>query len=183
MKPIKFLRVITFISLLGLCLIPTDPVSAAGRVFYDGFESGNTNLWYQVDGRNKCQAVQSPGDGGPSPQSGSYQTRCNYNGTLIWYEPARFETMGVSPSIGNEFFLRKYIRISPNLESTGAGGDNTGPKLMRSLNSGGYSAYLGLDSVNPGTIPADISWIHETPGEAQTAWYIAALGRTSWSKF
>lgn len=177
------LKVIAAAFTIGIFLVSADTVSAAGRVFYDGFESGNTNQWWQVDNRDKCQAVQSPGDGGAGPQSGSWQARCNYNGTAVWNEPHRYETLGLSPSVGNEFFLRKYIRVSSNLESTGALGDNTGPKLMRFLNGAGYSGYLGLEDVNPGSSPAEMSWIHEAPGGSYTSYNIAQISRTGWTKF
>ncbi len=170
--------VVSLFLVVGLLLFG-GRVSAAGRVFYDSFEDGTTNAWQQGDSRNRCQVVTSPGDGGVGPVSGTKMVRCNFNGTLAWDDPARFETLLISPSIGNEYFLRLYIRTSPNLESTGSGGDGTGPKLLRFFSS--YAAYLQQWEVNPGTSPVTLAW--EDESSSHTQYSLGNISRTSWTKF
>ena len=169
---------LVFSCLLVVCKMPS--VSAATRVFYDGFESGNTNLW-GGDGA-KCQAVTSPGDGGVGPQSGSWLARCNFNGTLEWNEYGRAESMIFPTVTGTELFYRIYLRVSSNVESTGAGGDDTGPKLLRFYSPPDYAAYVGLEDVNPGSEPAQIVWVHELPGGTSTDWGMASVSRTAWTE-
>jgi len=176
-----FLLVFALFCVASLTAIPYN-VMAATRVFYDGFESGNTSLWRQVDLRNRCTVVASPGDGGAAPQSGSRIAQCNWNGTVEWNDPASYETMAFPSVSGNELFFRVYIRVSPNMTSTGAGGDNTGPKLLRFFSLSGYEAYLGMEQVNPGTDPAWVGWIHDTPTPGNHQWYMGSLSRSAWTK-
>jgi hypothetical protein len=117
--PILFL--LTFIT-------PPLSVSAATRVFYDGYESGNTNLWSQGDFRNRCQVVNVAADGGAGPQSGSFMLRCNWNGLVAWNDPASFETLVLDSWPANqETFLRFWIRPDDNAKDHPA----NGPKIWR----------------------------------------------------
>ena len=110
--------------LLGL----VDSSLAAGRVFYDGFESGNTSLWQQDGTRNRCQVVTSAADGVAGPYAGSKMARCNWNGTVAWNDPAAYETLALSSiSYSNEVFYRLRIRVDKNLEKT----TNSPTKLLR----------------------------------------------------
>ena len=84
---------------------------AAGRVFYDGFESGNTNLWQQDDYRDRCQVTTSAADGKAGPFAGSRMVRCNWNGTVAWNDPAKFQTLHLTPSYNNEIFYRVRLRV------------------------------------------------------------------------
>lgn len=173
---------VAFFLFAFIFMVGANGASSASRVFYDGFETGNTNLWSQVDFRDKCQAVQSSGDGGAAPQSGAWQARCNFNGTVEWNTGPRFETLHMSPTFGNEYFLRLYIRTSPNLTSTGALGDNTGPKLLRYF-GGTYAGFLGQEDVNPGTEPVDLAWSHESPGSSYSQYGLGQISRTGWTKY
>src|SRR5258706_12799771 len=91
---------------LGLFSVASTSV-AAGRVFYDGFESGNTNLWEQDDFRNRCQVVTTAADGVVGPFAGSRMLRCNDNGVAAWNDPASFETLMISSvNYSQELFIR-----------------------------------------------------------------------------
>jgi len=99
--------------------------SAAGRVFVDGWEAGNTNLWDQDDTRNKCNAVTGAADGGVGPRGGAYMVRCNWNGVVAWNDPASYETLRLNSlgfSGGNELFLRFYLRVDNNAKDHPADG-------------------------------------------------------------
>lgn len=91
----------------------------AGRVFHDGFESGNTNLWNQADYRNRCAVVTTAADSGVGPYSGTYMARANWDGTVAWNDPACFESLNVQPSYTNELFYRCRFRVDNNLTPTG----------------------------------------------------------------
>src|SRR3989344_1636262 len=89
------------------------------RVFYDGSEAGNTNLWQQDGFRNRCQSVTSSADSLAGPYAGSRMSRCNWDGVVAWNDPAGFETLVVnSVSYANEIFYRAKLRIDQNVEKT-----------------------------------------------------------------
>ncbi|TXG78444.1 MAG: hypothetical protein E6R14_12670 [Thermomicrobiales bacterium] len=107
---------------------------AAGRVFYDGFESGNTNLWSQDDFRNRCSVVTSAADGKSGPYAGTYMTRCNSNGAVAWNDAAAYETLKLSSlKYTNEVFVRVRMRVDSNHEKT----TGSAKKIFRFYNLGG----------------------------------------------
>lgn len=110
---------------------------AAGRIFYDGFESGNTNLWEQDDFRNRCQVVTSAADGGAGPFAGSRMLRCNDNGTVAWSDPAAFETLVIDNlNYSTELFIRTRMRPDTNLARTAS----SPKKLLRIFNWNGVQS-------------------------------------------
>ncbi len=93
---------------------------AAGRAFYDGFESGNTNQWGQDGNHNRCQVVPSAEDGVAGPYSGTRMARCDANGVVAWNDPAAFETLVLeSVPHTDELFFRVRVRLDNNFEKTG----------------------------------------------------------------
>jgi len=113
------------IALLILGLTVVDYAAAAGRVFYDGFESGNTSLWQQDDSRNRCRVVTAAVDGVTGAYAGSRFAACNWNGTQTWDSPGAFETLKlVLNNLGgynDEVFVRVRLRADQNLaRSSGA---------------------------------------------------------------
>lgn len=140
-KKKRFNRLTTSLSTLAILALVTTSVQAAGRVFYDGFESGNTNLWQQGGTSNRCQVVGTGADGIAGPRAGSRMARCNWNGSVAWNDPAAFESLVLSIPYTNEFLLRLWLRPDQNLEKTG--GSPT--KIMRFFNwTGDTSTYLDL---------------------------------------
>jgi hypothetical protein len=113
--------------LLGLIIanaaLPA-PSVAAGRVFYDGFESGNTDLWRKGDYRNRCRVVSAAADGVSGPLKGQSMASCNWNGTVPWNDPASFETLLLDVSRSSkEVFYRIWFRLDGNVDmSTGSAG-------------------------------------------------------------
>lgn len=102
--------------------------SAATRVFYDGSESGNTNVWNQVDWRNKCVAVQSSADGVAGPYAGSWMIRCDDNGTVEWNAVDAYESLAIPPfGMTNEVLYRARVRIDQNHDRT----EGSSKKLFR----------------------------------------------------
>lgn len=133
---------IALMSVLALAISGT--AVAAGRVFYDGFESGNTNLWRQDDYHNRCQSVTAAADGVAGPFAGTRMVRCNWNGTVAWDSPTVYESLAVNVPYTNEFLVRTRLRVDKNLEKTG--GSPT--KIMRFFNwTGNQSTYLDLFGV------------------------------------
>ena len=124
-KPFLFIAILA----VGL-LLSVSSALASGRVFYDGWEAGNTSQWVQDGSRNKCNAVTSAADGGVGPLSGAYMVRCNWNGVVVWNDPAAYETLRLSSlgfSGGSELFLRFYLRVDNNAKDHPA----WGPKIWR----------------------------------------------------
>lgn len=117
---------------------------AAGRVFYDGFESGTTSQWSQDSYRNRCTVVTAATDGGPGP-TGTRMLRCNWNGTVQWNDPASYEALVLdSWPYSGEFLVRARVRTDANLYPWA----NTGPKWFR-IGADGES-YCAFTS-GPGT--------------------------------
>lgn len=112
------------------CLLMSGPVQAASRVFYDGFESGNTNLWAQDDYRNRCQVVSVAADALKGPFAGSKMAQCNHNGTVAYNVPNTYETLTISPGYGNEVLYRVHFRADANVLRAGM----SGAKLTRVFN-------------------------------------------------
>ncbi|QQS15467.1 MAG: fibronectin type III domain-containing protein [Candidatus Moraniibacteriota bacterium] len=106
-----------FVALGCIC---ASKASAATRVFYDGSEAGNTNLWSQADYRDKCTSVTSAADGVTGPYSGSRMIRCNTDGTVAWNTPKWFETMALNSfPYTNEFLFRAEVRVDKNHARSG----------------------------------------------------------------
>ena len=114
---------------------------AAGRVFYDSFESGNTNQWAQDEYRNRCQVVTSASDGGASPV-GTRMLRCGDDGTKAWNDAAAYESLALnSISYTNELFIRTKVRRDSNLQIT----SSSPKKIMRIFNwTGNQNTYNDL---------------------------------------
>jgi hypothetical protein len=132
----------TFILIASVCaLSAVANAHAAGRVFYDGFETGNTSLWGQDDFHNRCQVVTVAADGVAGPYAGSRMVRCNWDGIAAWDSPARYESLSTGVPYTNEFLLRTHLRVDRNLEKTGG----SATKIMRFFHwSGVQATYLDL---------------------------------------
>ena len=90
---------------------------AAGRVFYDNFESGNTNQWSADGTRSRCTVVGKGLDGG-APHSGSDQLECNWNGVAAWDDPAAYSTLMLPQSswkYGSEYLIRFWLRYNTDM--------------------------------------------------------------------
>jgi hypothetical protein len=133
MKKTWFIDLLLFALLLSVSLLGMKEGYAAGRIFYDGFESGNTNLWSQDDYRNRCTVVTSSADGVAGPFAGTQMARCNSDGTVAWNSPASLENLVLNSfSYTNEFFIRVRERIDNNLDRAS---DHASPKkLLRIFN-------------------------------------------------
>lgn len=106
----NLLPVMVAVILLG---VPSGS-QAAGRVFFDDSEAGNTNLWNQDASRPKCTSVTTAADGLQGPFAGSWMIRCLDNGSSgVW------ETLA-SPSFSmtNEVLYRYRVRADSNHDST-----------------------------------------------------------------
>lgn len=112
---------------------------AATRVFYDGSESGNTNLWSQDDFRDRCSSVTSSADGVTGPYAGSRMIRCNSNGTVAWNLANRYESLKIdSFPYTNEFLLRVRVRIDQNHLKT----NGSAKKIVRFFEGNEYWSEL-----------------------------------------
>jgi len=56
---------------------------------------------------------------------------CNWNGTLAWNDPARFETLDISPSYTDEVFYRMRWRIDQDMDGNNQDGSESRPKMFR----------------------------------------------------
>jgi hypothetical protein len=101
---------------------------AASRIFYDGFETGTTDLWKTADYRNRCTVVTAAFDATVGPYQGAKMASCNWNGTVVWNDSASFETLALPPvADSNELFYRFRVRLDKDVDK-GAG---SAGKLLR----------------------------------------------------
>ncbi|QQR78685.1 MAG: hypothetical protein IPJ68_00135 [Candidatus Moraniibacteriota bacterium] len=111
--------------------------SAAGRVFYDGWESGNANAW--VSGGTgiygKCDVVTSALDGGVGPLSGTKMARCNWDGTAgpFGHQNQAMAISGWSKS--REMLIRFWTRVDSDVDVA------KGAKLFRGPGGTSYSGW------------------------------------------
>ncbi len=110
---IVFILVVTSLALFNL---EVEVASAATRVFYDDFESGNTSQWSQGGSNDKCTNVSTAIDGN-SPHEGSHMMQCNWNGTVAWNDPASYSSAVLgSWSYTNEFLIRMWVRADNDVD-------------------------------------------------------------------
>lgn len=128
-------------SLISIFACLTDTAQAAGRVFYDGWESGNTNLWATDVPNQKCVAVTTAADGLAGTHSGGYMVRCN------WESDGNDAGVGTQTAMvindiapyTNEVLYRFWIRRDASLNG------GTGPKIAR---FGNHDTFLDLSVDN-----------------------------------
>jgi hypothetical protein len=173
----KTFSTFTFLSILFVfSLLLSTSASAATRVFYDGSESGNTNLWSQLDYRNKCTSVTSPLDGGAGPHSGSRMIRCNWDGVAAWNSAESYEALSLTWSYTNEFLIRLWVRSDSDVDS------KFGSKWLRLYNQGVNSFILdGQMEQAGGPIYSNIESVDGTSTNYNN-WGSALLGNQGWHK-
>lgn len=160
---------------LVMGLIVTVPGFAAGRVFYDGFDS-NTNQWLQDDYRNRCTVAQTALDGGPGPKGGAGMARCNWNGTLAWNAPDRYLTLR-SPAWNyqREFLIRFWVRADQDATDHPA----NGPKVYRLGSNSPDSSYSGMNFRTGDENAA----FYGTSGQIGSTYWGRSPSITSWHKY
>lgn len=125
---------------------------AAGLVFSDDFESGNTNKWVADSGRNKCTVTTSSVDG-VKAYGGSNMAVCNWNGTLAWNDPANYTTLKLSSfNYSNEFLLRFRVRYASDVDKV------AGNKLLRLYPSDGQNSFYLNAQMEASGGPMFITW-------------------------
>lgn len=104
--------------LMVIACVSVTSAHAAGRVFYDNFESGNTNQWSTDEPHNKCVVVSAAHDTG-APHSGNKMLECNWNGTVAWNDPASYSTVVLpqeSWKYSREFLIRLWLRYDADVD-------------------------------------------------------------------
>jgi hypothetical protein len=152
---------------------------AAGRVFFDDFESGNLSKWSADGGHSMCTVVQAALDGG-TVHGGTHMMQCNWNGIVAWDDANAYSTVVLPQSSWNynsEFLIRLWVRYDRDVNHTDGG------KLLRlDPNDNLESFYIGA-RMNLGDGPAFIYWelINGAPGPE--FWGSgSALGDQRWHK-
>lgn len=108
---------VRMLAVAGLALAGVSaPSFAAGLVFSDDFEAGNTNKWGQDGGRNKCVVVSQATDGG-TPAAGQNMAECNWNGTVAWDAPSAYSTLRLASfNYSKEFLMRMKVRFASDVD-------------------------------------------------------------------
>lgn len=131
---------------------PVASVHAAGRVFFDNFESGNTNAWSADTSGNKCTATRTSVDQ-RAPRSGSYMAECNWNGVVAWNDPQNFSALVLrSWDYSREFLIRFWFRYSSDVDR------KMGNKLMRLLSQDGSHSFYVAAQMERTNGPLFVYW-------------------------
>ena len=152
---------------------------AAGRVFYDNFESGNANQWSSDGSRSRCVVVGKGVDGG-SPHSGSDQLECNWNGAVSWDATNAYSTLMLPQSswkYGSEYLIRFWLRYDADVDKVNGG------KVFRLYPGNNLDSFYIGAQMNVAGGPAFIYWelINGTPGPEFWGG-TTTLGDTKWHK-
>ena len=104
-------------------ILAAGAVNAAGRVFFDDFESGNVSKWTPDGTRDVCQPVKSGADGS-APHGGQYMLECNWNGEVPWDAHDAYSTVSLPQAkwqYKGEFLLRLWIKYDQDVAHTEGG--------------------------------------------------------------
>lgn len=104
------------------------PPTGLSRVFFDDFESGNTNKWQQDDPTRRCRALTTSSDG-KGPHGGNYQIECNWNGTVDWTDSRVFENLVGKFAVHTDTLVRSWVRYETDVDTAPNGA--FGGKLAR----------------------------------------------------
>jgi hypothetical protein len=117
---------------------------AAGLVWSDDFESGNTSKWAKDGGRNLCTVVSTAVDGA-APAGGSKMAECNWNGIVSWDNSAAFSTMKLNSwNYSKEFLVRFKVRYASDVDK------KFGSKMFRFMTDKGDNYYMAAQLESAG---------------------------------
>jgi hypothetical protein len=141
-----------FSATLVVCGLPVTATYAAGRVFFEGFEAGNTASFAADGTRERCVATRSSVDQKPA-RAGSYMAECNWNGVVAWNDSRAYSSLKLpSWNYSREFLIRGWVRYAADVDHA------MGAKLMRLLSDdGSNSFYLGAQMERSGG-PVFVYW-------------------------
>lgn len=123
----------------------------SSRVFYDGFESGNANLWQQDDLHARCEVVGVASVDGRTPRAGSSQAQCNWDGTQV---SDVWQGLTQQFAIKNETFIRYWVRYATDVDVSPNGGlGGKQGRLTTQSYGDGNQLYWGADS------DGDVAWV------------------------
>ena len=171
-----------FVAMLLLALLPAAGHSAT-RIFYDGFETGNSNLWSQEGSNARCPVVSGSADGLQGPRAGSYMLRCNWSSDGNSAGTGTIEALarnGSTSEYNSEVLWRWWFRRDSSLNG------GTGPKLFRIATGSSFGDLMVANSATTGSFEAAIFdangstfcryWGVDTAGDL--AWHKIELRRT-----
>jgi hypothetical protein len=127
-------RIVLAISLVGGVLSPSQSI-AAGRVFYDTFDSGTASIGH-VQPATACRVVTTAVDG-RAPFRGNYQGECNWDGSKVYPDATYTAFMLPTWTYTREFFVRVFVRYAADVDVV------DGAKFLRLYPNTGDSFYLG----------------------------------------
>jgi hypothetical protein len=160
--------------------VAAQPSYAAGRVFSDGFESGNTSQWSSDGSRDRCIVVGTAHDGG-GPHSGSNMLECNWNGLLDWSNASWYSTLKLSQSAWNysrEFLIRFWVRFDADVNHV------NGDKVFRLYPNDKLDSFFLAAQMEASGGPIYVSWEHINGEDGPVSWGLKTKfgGDQSWHK-
>jgi len=124
-----------------LTCLSADLAQAAGRIFYDGFESGSVDAAWTSDGSSPlCAVVSASIDGLAGPYAGTRMVRCNHGVE----DSSVFDNLVLDTSnYTDELFIRSRVRLDNDMDKT----SGSAKKIMRFFVWDGVSIYHDLFGV------------------------------------
>ena len=129
----------------------TDVSYAAGRIFYDGFESGNVSAWPNdnIAPDPPCTAVQTATDGIQPPKAGLWMGQCNFSDG----GSNQFQALSVhTNNYADELFIRAWIRLDQQVNNNINADGTFGFKFLRFFQTAGsyHDLFEGVTPMAPG---------------------------------
>jgi hypothetical protein len=178
---------IVILALAGLFLVTSaQSVSAAGRVFYDGFESGSFGSGW-ADGYADGPGIIPPaGNKGHDnlvlPIAGQRQMECRYGtaNTDTWF----CKYIPINALYRDEIFIRLWIRLDQDVQSN----QGSMAHLIRFYSGGGGATDILTSMIGDGAgsaqIIADALWNNVRPsGSPKYYSFSPGLGDRKWHKY
>ena len=152
-------------------LMAAQGADAAGRVFYDDFESGTTSKWTCLP---SAVVVNSPRDGGPGPHGGSKMLKC----IRTVPSPSMTRSYTQAPTsnhgrISQEILLRAWVRYDADVDNV------FGNKILRLGKYPQQSFYL--QGTTNGEMLAYFEQIEGVNGPSK--YFPGAILNRQWHKF
>lgn len=114
MITLKRTRCLAITVILLSASVISDMSYAAGRVFYDGFESGTIQpQWTDDGGSPLCPVVSTSVDGVAGPYAGTKMLSCNHT-TSPDFDSLKLDTSNYT----DELFIRTRVRVDQDMDRT-----------------------------------------------------------------
>lgn len=148
----------------GVCAVTATSAQAAGRVFSETWEAGNTDKWGSDGSRTRCTTVRSAVDS-VAAHSGNYMLQCNWNGLVAWDNPDSFSVVTLKQwDYKREFLVRMWVRYASDVDHV------RGNKLFRLYPGAPEGSFYVAGQMENAGGPMFVAWEMIANRQGPTSW-------------